>query len=188
MDTPAAKYPPSGYCAWMTFHFLSFVEMVLWVFRDALRSGLLKGQDTFPCCSSFLFFLSLDSLQSDPWSSVSNSLLDLSSSLWSWISFTQRSVSLDFTTWDVSIGLATSIPSLSRLFTIWTSKTGPIIVPSGIAATTWDSRKDRENVHSRQRRAIILHPSSPFGRTLCSFLAVARYWKWAFSHICVSCI
>ena len=98
-------------------------------------------------------------------SAVRNALLDLSSSLWSWISFTTRSVSLEITTWDVFSrltidGIATSIQYPSRIFhNVWTSKTGPKIVPSRIAAKTWDFGKDREHVHSRHKDC----SSSPHG-------------------------
>ena len=42
-------------------------------------------------------------------------------------------------------GIAISIPYSSRIFTIRTSKIGPMVVPSAIAATTWDWGKDRES-------------------------------------------
>ena len=38
--------------------------------------------------------------------------------------------------------------------------TGPIVVPSGIAATTWDSGKDLGSVYSLHRVVMVLQPSS----------------------------
>ena len=68
----------------------------------------------------------------DLFSVVSNSLLDLNSSFWLWISFTKHFVPL---------GIATSIPYPSRIFTTWISLIGPMIVRSGIASRRGISEK-----------------------------------------------
>ena len=52
----------------------------------------------------------------------------------------------------------------------------------GKAVTNWDPSNERENEHSRQRRVIVLQPSSPSGRILYFFTAVTRYWKDASWH------
>ena len=74
---------------------------------------------------------------------MSNSLLDPGALLCGHKFHSKNALSLDLTTFDVfaglaSDGIAVSIPYSSRIFTIRTSRTGPIIVPPGIAATTWD--------------------------------------------------
>ena len=86
----------------------------------------------FPSGFWSLFFLHFCP---DSWRCASNSLPHLSSCQWSWILLTKRSSSLDITTWDVFSGfaidwLATSVPHPSRIFTTWTSRTGPTVVPS----------------------------------------------------------
>ena len=89
LETATAKYPPSGECAWITFHFLSFVGMVLCVYRDSFVGGMLRGLAQV-ALMLVVPLSSQNSLLPDPWRSVSNSLLNLSSSWWSWISFTKK--------------------------------------------------------------------------------------------------
>ena len=101
LENDTAKSPPSRERAWMTFHFFSFVGVVLSVNRDAFLGVKMirPAQDSFVLgdtqVSLWLLFTFLSSLLPGSWRFGSNSLLDLSSRLWSWISFTKRSVSLD---------------------------------------------------------------------------------------------
>ena len=124
------------------------VGTVPWIFRDCRRlleicTTLLVG--TSGACSVSGSSLSLvlwwraspcqTSWRSSQLSTESNSVLDLSSTLWSWTSSTNRFVPLEILTWDVvswlwGDGIAISSPYWSRIFTIWTSITGPITVPT----------------------------------------------------------
>ena len=105
------------------------------------------------------------------WSSVSNSALDLSSALGIWTSSTNRLFLVEIITWDVRclpLGdrIAISSPYWTRIFTIWTSTTGPIIVPPGIAEKALDNGFSRESVYSRHNGMICPKPSSSSSRIL----------------------
>ena len=86
-----------------------------------LATSFLRACGYLPFIVRFIFFWFLKiSKQVHYWTWLLLSNL--------WISFTKRSVSLDITTFDVSLGLqidgiATSVPYLPRIFTTWTSST-----------------------------------------------------------------
>ena len=148
LEIDTAKSLPHREWAWIGIDFFSFVgndspcakECLFW---NKGERACMSFFCTKSCPSFFTAWVTLLSSEGpllfDSWILSCNSLLDLTSALWLWISFTKRSVSVDITTWVVSLGLqidgiATSIPYLSRIYTIWTSRTGLIIVPAGIAA------------------------------------------------------
>ena len=66
----------------------------------------------------------------------------------------------------VGDGTAISNPRWSMIFTIWTSMTGPIIVPPGSAAKILDCGCARESMYSLQYGMICPKPSSSSGRVL----------------------
>ena len=107
LEIVTAKPLPCRGWAWIVIHFFSFVGMILLVCREALFGIRLRE----PARISFAlraaqvslervvtFPSSWDSFLPDSWRLSSNSLLDLTSALCLWISFTKRSVSLDITT------------------------------------------------------------------------------------------
>ena len=96
-----------------------------------------------------------DSPPSAFWSSVSNSALDLSSALGIRTSSTNRLFPLEIITSDVHClplgdGIAISSPYWSRIFKIWTSMTGPKIVP--IIVPPANAVKALDSGFTRKRR------------------------------------
>ena len=171
----------------IVIHFRSPLGVIVFLNKESpirLLGGLAQ-------VSLMLLGAHISLLLLDPLSAVSNSLLDLSSSLWSWISFTNRSVSLDITSEDVRrfndwrnrIFYPISIKNFHNLnFQNWSND-------CAFGNTTWDSTKDRENVYSQHGGVTVLQPSSPSGRILYFFAAVTRHiGSKLFSHNCVSSI
>ena len=99
-----------------------------WRNAEAVRTNLLDA--IFDCPKQV-------SPPSAFWSSVSKSALDLTSALGIWTSSTNRLFLVEIITSDVRClplcgRIAISSPYWTRIFTIWTSTTGPKVVPINV--------------------------------------------------------
>ena len=106
LDTCVDRYPPREGLAPIVIHFLSPVGMTVFLNEESLRR-LLRwfAQISLLPSGAWISSVRLDSpssiqgsFPSDFWKAVRNSSLDLISFLWSWISCTKRSVSLEIKT------------------------------------------------------------------------------------------